>query len=120
MGGILERFLSAFDLAIAREMDAMRERMGPFEVELGNGQANGDTLGQASAGDPGHAFTYVFDVFGSDESLVPGTECTLKLGNAESIVTIASLGSGSSGSPTVMLRSRRELRGLEEPAALVI
>jgi hypothetical protein len=108
---ILRKFLSTFDLAIAREMDAMRERMGPFEIELGNGQAQ--------AG-PEHAFAYLFDVFGSDESLVVGMECTLKRGTGESIVTVGSLGSSGSGGRVVTLFSGRELRALEGPASLVI
>ena len=34
---MLEQFVNSFKKAVSMEMDAMRARMGPFEVPLGGG-----------------------------------------------------------------------------------
>lgn len=115
MQEILESFLRAFERAIAAEMTAMREQLGPFEIEIEGGRE----VQGAEAGAPGrHAAVY--RLLGSDEKLVAGSECTLRLPGSERLVTLAALGRDASGAPTVTLAADRPLHPTSERATLVI
>ncbi|MBD3242865.1 MAG: AAA family ATPase [Chitinivibrionales bacterium] len=78
---LLTRFIEAFRKAIRLEMDAMRERLGPFEAPLAGGQL-------VRADDAAPAYTYRFTVLEPNEKLIAGTECTLRYGAAEMLVTV--------------------------------
>jgi ABC-type hemin transport system ATPase subunit len=82
---MLAQFIESFKKAISMEMDAMRTRMGPFEVPLGPGdssEAHEDEGKQA----------YGFRVLQPNEKLTLGAECSLMTGTGrEHLVEISSL-----------------------------
>ena len=79
--GLLSSFVAHFTRAIRREMEAMRERRGSFEVGLTHGQRN--VLDAAESG-----ASYTFRAVSVDEKLVAGLECTLRASDAEHLVRI--------------------------------
>jgi molybdopterin-guanine dinucleotide biosynthesis protein len=81
---LLERFISSFQKAIRAEMEAMRQRLGPFEVPLTQGRSL-----DPAEGEPGRS--YVFKVLQSNDKLVPQLECTLRYNGGEILVTITDL-----------------------------
>lgn len=89
---LLARFVETFRKAIRLEMDAMRERLGPFEVVLGGGRAVGteENGPQSALGTEQSArrYTYAFAVLESNDKLLAGTECTLRCGATEMLVTV--------------------------------
>src|SRR5436190_14335550 len=78
---MLSSFVTHFTRAIRQEMDAMRERRGPFEIALIGGERieSDDAHG-------GGRFTY--RVLSADEKLVAGVECTLRTLEAEHLVRV--------------------------------
>lgn len=79
--GLLSSFVSHFVRAIGREMEAMRERRGSFEVVLTDGQRN-------ALAEPEDGASYTFKALSLDEKLVAGLECTLRTSDAEHLVRI--------------------------------
>ena len=67
---LLTRFVAAFHQAITREMAAMRDRLGSFEVPLDNGRS----LEHGSVGD---SCRYDFRLLAASDKLVQHGECTL-------------------------------------------
>ncbi|NIA16384.1 MAG: AAA family ATPase, partial [Nitrospiraceae bacterium] len=92
MRELLGSFIRSFHKAIRGEMDAMRKRLGPFEVPLKNARR-----ADASA-DGDHV--YVFDVIAPNDKLALHTECTLRCEGSELVVTVTGLDRG-----TVTVRS---------------
>ncbi|GIK37902.1 MAG: hypothetical protein BroJett011_17350 [Chloroflexota bacterium] len=81
---LLERFISSFQKAIRAEMEAMRQRLGPFEVPLTQGRS----LDLAES-EPGRS--YSFKVVQPNDKLVPQLECTLRYSGGEVLITITDL-----------------------------
>ena len=80
----IEEFVQSFKRAIGREMDAMRERLGPFEVPLDHGHAIPDASTD-------RAKAYRFDIMTPNDKLVLHAECTLRCEDVEHLVTIVGL-----------------------------
>lgn len=77
-------FIIHFSRAIKQEMAAMRERMGSFEVDLAEGRridAEGEREGAR----------YTYRLISTDEKLVPGMECSLRLPGGETLVRVEGL-----------------------------
>jgi hypothetical protein len=81
---LLASFVAHFQRAIAQEMDAMRERMGSFEVALADGQA-------VESEDEKDRGRYAFRLMSTDEKLVPGMDCSLRVGTDEYLVRVERL-----------------------------
>jgi hypothetical protein len=81
MHDLLKKFISSFQKAISVEMNAMRQRMGPFEVPLAQGKP-------VESGDDSEKKFYAFTILKSNDNLVLQAECTLKDENGETLVTI--------------------------------
>ena len=84
MPSLLERFIRTFQKAITAEMEAMRGRLGPFEVPLGHGRK----LDLAN-NEPGNFYT--FKILQPNDKLVLHAECTLRYEAGEALVTITQL-----------------------------
>lgn len=97
MTDLLQRFVDSFERAISVEMEAMRQRLGPFEVPLGRGRLVEGT-------DSAESRDYRFPVLQPNDKLVLQAECTLLAGASETLVTIADIGAAE-----VVVRSAREL-----------
>ena len=106
---MLKQFIASFEKAVSLEMEAMRRRMGPFEVPLGEGEKNGDD-GEAD----GHL--YEFRILLANEKLVPGAECSLvTAAGSEHLVEIAAL-----DRDRIVVRCGHEIDLASEPIHLVI
>ena len=77
---IAEQFVSSFKRAIAQEMRAMRERLGPFEVSVDRPVSTGGT------GESTHR--YRCRLAGRDDKLLPHSECTLRSDSGEWLVCV--------------------------------
>lgn len=82
MPDLLPRFIDSFIKAITVEMEAMRQRMGSFEVPL----ADGELIEQQ-----GDQRRYNYRVLQANDKLVVHGECTLLTDPTETLVTILSL-----------------------------
>ncbi|MCP4640291.1 MAG: AAA family ATPase [bacterium] len=83
---LLKRFIESFHKGIAAEMDAMRQRLGPFEAPVRNGRAAGMDRSE------GHESTlYDFDLAAPNDKLLPGIECTLAFQGGEYLVSVVSV-----------------------------
>ena len=80
----LASFVAHFKRAIAQEMDAMRERMGSFEVPLADGAL-------ISADDEKEGMRYTYRLTSTDEKLVAGMECSLRSSGNEYLVRVEEL-----------------------------
>ena len=78
------RFVQAFQKAVRVEMEAMRQRMGPFEVPVGDVRKV-DVAQDA----PHHAYALV--AAAANDKLVLNGECTLAHDSGELLVTIIAL-----------------------------
>ncbi|MFC1526275.1 DEAD/DEAH box helicase [Candidatus Latescibacterota bacterium] len=105
---LLGRFIATFKRAVTAEMEAMRQRLGPFEVPLTGGRRQ-----EGSGGDG--PWLYVFRVLQANDKLVVNGECTLVTGTWEGLVTIVSLEGDE-----VCLRSDRPVELGDAAATLVI
>ena len=104
---MLEQFVDSFKKAVSMEMDAMRARMGPFEVPLGGGDEH-------EQGDGVHI--YGFTVLQPNDKLILGAECSLVTGNgSEHLVEIASIERDQ-----IVVRCDREIDYSAGPLSLVI
>jgi superfamily I DNA and/or RNA helicase len=79
---LLQRFIDSFVKAVTVEMEAMRQRLGSFEMPLADGTA------MEREGDQRR---YGFRVVQLNDKLVVHGECTLVTGGGEALVTILSL-----------------------------
>ena len=87
MSQLLEKFIASFKKAIAEEMAAMRQRLGPFEVELTNGRF----IEKKSDGLQLHTF----DIVTPNDKLILHSECTFNGGDVEFLVTVVGLTNNS-------------------------
>lgn len=105
----LSEFIAHFRRAISEEMDAMRERMGSFEVSLIEGQEIETKEGK-------DGFQYTYRISSADEKLVQGMECSLRTpGGDEYLVRVERL-----DGPTITISSGRDLNVGSGDATLVI
>ena len=81
---LLKKFISSFQKAITVEMEAMRQRLGPFEVPLADGKA------LERAENDKWKF-YGFTIVKPNDKLVLQAECTLVHEKGEFLVTITEL-----------------------------
>jgi len=81
---LLRRFIDSFKKAIQSEMEAMRKRLGPFEVSLTDGSA-------LETGEDHSDRFYNFRVLTPNEKLVLNSECSLRTENNENLVTITGI-----------------------------
>jgi hypothetical protein len=105
---MLSRFIDTFKKAVTVEMDAMRSRMGPFEIPL----AQGKTLNTSADKDE---WLYGFKVLQPNDKLVLGTECNLIAGSKEHLVTLTTIDKDQ-----ITLRTNRQLDPKADPLTLVI
>ena len=105
---LLERFINSFRKAILAEMQALRERLGSFEVPVSNGRI-------LDADDTDGRKRFTFDVAAVDDKLVLHSECTLTTAQDEWLVTIE----GVTGRE-VTLSCEHDLLAGSGPAVLVI
>jgi hypothetical protein len=105
---MLSRFIDTFKKAITVEMDAMRSRMGPFEIPL----AQGKTLNTSADKDE---WLYGFKVLQPNDKLVLGGECNLIAGSKEHLVTLTTIDKDQ-----ITLRTNRQLDPKADPLTLVI
>lgn len=94
---LLHKFIASFQKAIKVEMEAMRQRMGPFEVPLADGKH------VDSPQDEKWYFVH-FRVVTPNEKLALQAECTLRSEKTETLVTITELSKDE-----VILRTDREI-----------
>ena len=90
----LTRFVDTFDRAISVEMEAMRQRMGPFEVPLGRGVPVEGAGSEDRAADDAAisgSGNYRFPVLQPNDKLVLQAECSLMAGARETLVTIVEI-----------------------------
>ncbi|MDD9947497.1 MAG: AAA domain-containing protein [Myxococcales bacterium] len=92
---MLVRFVTAFRRGIRGEMEAMRQRLGPFEVMLGTGEASSE---------PDGTTRYEVALPTHSDKLIVGAECTLRSGGREVVVTVEALIAGM-----VTLRGERAI-----------
>ena len=80
---MLDRFISSFTRAVAGEMEALRRRMGPYEIPLADGERldDGDDAGARLR----------FRVLQPDDKIVQGGECSLVTEAGDHLVTVASI-----------------------------
>ena len=109
---MLSRFIDTFKKAITVEMDAMRSRMGPFEVPLSQGQVLDASADKNADKDE---WLYGFKVFQPNDKLVLGGECNLIAGSKEYLVTLTALDKDQ-----ITLRTNRPLDPKADPLTLVI
>ena len=83
MSKLLDKFITSFKKAISEEMAAMRQRLGPFEVELTNGRF----IENRGDGTQLHAF----DIVTPNDKLILHSECTFNGGGVEFLVTVSAL-----------------------------
>lgn len=81
---ILDQFIHSFQKAIALEMEAMRERLGPFEIDIAQGQA-------VDENDDDRFYAYSFRVTVPNDKLVINTECSLRCEAREYLVSVAGI-----------------------------
>ena len=108
MGRQLDEFIGSFKRAISKEMDAMRERLGPFEVPVDRGRAMPDAQGEG-------AKAYCFDILTPNDKLILHAECTLRREGVEHVVTIIGL-----DARTVTVSCDHEIPMGQGPCTLVI
>ncbi len=106
MPALLPQFIASFQKALTVEMDAMRQRLGPFDVPL----ADGKTVNT----DEGRHYTR-FGLVKPDEKLSLQAECTLRWEQGETLVTIVELSNAE-----VVLRSERQIDPTVGPFTLII
>lgn len=80
----VKKHIDAFHKAITAEMDAMRKRLGPFEIPVCEGRALDED-------DLQRTYIYAFRVISPNDKLVLNTECTLRHDTGEYLVTIAGI-----------------------------
>ncbi len=105
---LLASYIAHFKRAIAQELDAMRERMGPFEISLADGES-------VESDDEKDRWRYAFRLTSTDEKLVRGIDCTLQVAGNEYLVRVEELDGGG-----VVLRSAGEVALGPGSATLVI
>jgi hypothetical protein len=92
---LVAQFVASFSRAIALEMEAMRARLGPFEVALVGGRL------LASADE---RFDLRYELGAPSDKLMVGMECSLVAGEIEQLVTVTELDARSVG-----LRAARKI-----------
>lgn len=86
---LLERFVHSFQKAIRAEMEAMRSRLGPFEVPLASAHQSGEVESTSPPADTEDSrFLYVFILPLPSDKVVAGIECSLRGEREEHLVTI--------------------------------
>jgi len=106
---MLTQFVDSFKKAVSMEMDAMRARMGPFEVPLGTGRQLDDV-------DDGGRRLYQFTVRQPNDKLTQGGDCSLVTGDgSEHLVEISSIDRDQ-----ITIRCDREIDCGAGPVMLVI
>ncbi len=96
---LLERFVKSFNKAINAEMQAMRQRMGPFEVPLNNPRLlidHASTFHKTASSKEAvsEAVTdkiYQFDISQPNDKLMLQAECTLVYPDTEILTTITGI-----------------------------
>jgi AAA domain-containing protein len=108
MPDLLRKFVKSFQKAISAEMDAMRARLGPFEVFVSEGQRLPSPNRDAED-------FYSFHIDTPNDKLLLHAECTLAHEKGEYLVTITGL-----DKDTVILSCSHELKLDQAPFHLVI
>ncbi len=105
---LLAEFVADFKRAITQEMEAMRQRLGPFEVPLAYGERLESEEGKDEA-------RYFYRLTATEEKLAEGMECSLRAESGEYLVRVERLEGA-----LVTLWSGREIAVGDGRAALVI
>ncbi len=104
---VLTQFIDSFKKAVSMEMDAMRARMGPFEVPLGQGNEQ-DQIDDR--------YVYGFTVLQPNDKLILGAECSLVTGNgSEHLVEVTGIDQDQ-----IIVRCDRDIDCSDAPLILVI
>jgi Superfamily I DNA and RNA helicases and helicase subunits len=83
----LTSFTRAFVKALRIEMDAMRQRLGPFEIPVEPGSALPASMATKAEGDASSPH-YRFRALSPSDKLSAGVECSLRSSSGEELVTI--------------------------------
>ena len=87
---MLERFIESFSRAVTGEMEAMRQRIGPYEIRVAEGESLQSGSGREdSVGED--RFLYAFRVLQPNDKLVQGGECNLVTETSDDLVSILSI-----------------------------
>jgi hypothetical protein len=89
---LLERFVHSFQKAIRAEMEAMRSRLGPFEVPLASALQPEDIESTPSSDAEDSRFLYSFTLSLPSDKVVTGIECSLRGEREEHLVTVLQVG----------------------------
>jgi anion-transporting ArsA/GET3 family ATPase len=105
---MLQRFIDSFSRAVTGEMESMRRRMGPYEIQVTEGMALDQEAEQ-------QRFLYGFRVLQPNDKLVQGGECNLVTETADELVSVVSI-----DGDRIVLASMRPVDLLNGGAMLVI
>jgi superfamily I DNA and/or RNA helicase len=97
MPPLLDKFIASFQKAITAEMEAMRQRLGPFEIPLAE-------LKVLELDDSSTEKFYSFKILSPNDKLALQAECTLRCDADELLVTITGIEQAE-----VTLRSERKI-----------
>jgi len=84
LSSIAKEFVDSFQKAVTREMAAMREQLGPFEVPLGGARV-------VDEGSDREIYQYSFRIGVPNDKLVLSGECSLRHDVGEHLVTITEI-----------------------------
>jgi hypothetical protein len=81
---LLQRFIESFCRAVTGEMESMRERMGPYEIPVSEGEP-------LDAHPGSERVAYSFRLHQTSDKLVQGGECNLLTDRSDDLVTVVSI-----------------------------
>ena len=108
---MIERFIEIFKKAVLVEMEAMKDRLGPFEVPL----LRGRILEGAEVPDNAGHFHYSFQIGKANDKIVLGIECNLVAGSSDHLVTVTRI-----EGEEIVVRGEQAIDAAANPLNLVI
>jgi hypothetical protein len=85
MDALVSRFIESFTKAIRLEMEAMKQRLGSFEIQLSSGEMLTDSPASTTAR---NRKRYAFAIYQRDGKLIPGVDCTFRCDGPDVLVTV--------------------------------
>ena len=81
---MLQRFIDSFSRAVAGEMESMRQRLGPYEIPVAEGE-------QLDSDEDEGRFVFRFRLQQANDKLVQGGECNLVTERSDDLVSVISI-----------------------------
>ena len=81
---MLQRFIDTFCRAVTGEMEAMRQRMGPYEIPVSQGE-------RLESDEDAGRYVYEFRLYQASDKLVQGGECNLVTDRSDDLATVISI-----------------------------